>query len=160
MRISFDLDDTLILSGEGCLYEKPLRFPYSILYKERLRKGTVNLCKDLINIGYDILVYTTSERSVQYIRRLFGLHGIKLSNIVNQKIHQSIVQGNRKEIMPSKVPSKFGIDLHIDDDISVKQNGIQFGYSVLIIDKDDENWTQKVLHEAIRIKRKKVIKDG
>jgi hypothetical protein len=142
------------------LYEKPLRFPFSILYKERLRKGTVNLCKELISIGYDILVYTTSERSVQYIHRLFGLHGINLSNIVNQKIHQSVVQGNRKEIMPSKVPSKFGIDLHIDDDISVKQNGIQFGYSVLIIDKDDENWTQKVLDEAIRIKRKKDIQNS
>lgn len=151
MRISFDLDDTLILSGKGCLYEKPLRFPYSILCKERLRKGTVNLCNELKSIGYDIIVYTTSERSVQYIRRLFRSYGIKFSNIVNQKIHQSIVQGNRKEIMPSKVPSKFGIDLHIDDDMSVKQNGIQFGYSVLIINKDDENWTQKVLDEAIRI---------
>ncbi|HOV28141.1 MAG TPA: hypothetical protein PK566_17525 [Pseudobacteroides sp.] len=53
--------------------------------------------------------------------------------------------------MPSKVPSKFGIDLHIDDDISVKQNGMQFGFNVLIISKDDKDWSLKVLNEAKRI---------
>ena len=66
-----------------------------------------------------------------------------------------VVQGNRKEIMPSKVPSRFGIDLHIDDDVSVKQNGIQFGFNVLIISKDDIEWTVKVLNEAKRIKKTK-----
>lgn len=55
--------------------------------------------------------------------------------------------------MPSKVPSKFGIDLHIDDDTSVKQNGVQFGFNVLILSKTDTEWTVKVLEEAKRIKR-------
>ncbi|HEX9061282.1 MAG TPA: HAD family hydrolase [Clostridia bacterium] len=151
MKISFDLDDTLILTGENCLYEDSIKFPYSILYKERLRKGTVNLCKELASLGYDICVYTTSERSTRYISKLFKLYGIKLNNIVNQKIHMNIVQGNRKEIMPSKVPSRFGIDLHIDDDVSVRQNGVQYGFKVLIVDKNDGEWDQKVLNEARRI---------
>lgn len=51
----------------------------------------------------------------------------------------------------------FGIDLHIDDDLSVKQNGIQYGYNVLIIDKDDNDWAKKVIIEAERIKREKVM---
>lgn len=55
--------------------------------------------------------------------------------------------------MPSKVPSKFGINLHIDDDISVKENGIQYGFNVMIISKEDELWTQKVIEEAKRIKK-------
>ena len=79
MKISFDLDDTLILSGEGCLYEAPLKFPYSIFYKERLRKGTVNLYRELVDLGYEIYIYTTSERSVRYINNLFRLYNIKLS---------------------------------------------------------------------------------
>jgi hypothetical protein len=45
----------------------------------------------------------------------------------------------------------FGIDLHIDDDISVKQNGIQYGFNVLIVNKNDEDWDYKVLNEANRI---------
>jgi hypothetical protein len=55
--------------------------------------------------------------------------------------------------MPSKVPSKFGINLHIDDDTSVKENGIQFGFNVCIINKEDEAWDQKVIEEAKRIKK-------
>ena len=158
MRISFDLDDTLILTGENCLYENPLKFPFYLFYKERLRKGMVELYKELTDLGCDICVYTTSERSVEYIKRLFKLHGIKLHNIINQKIHQDIVQRGRREIMPSKVPSRFGIDLHVDDDFSVKQNGIQHGFNVLIIDKSDPEWDRKVLNEArriIRLKEKK-----
>lgn len=152
MRISFDLDDTLILTGEGCKYEPPVKFPYSILYKERLRKGTVSLFKSLGCIKCEIYIYTTSERSEQYINRLFKLYGLRINKVINQQVHQNIVQGNRKEIMPSKVPSKFGIDLHIDDDITVKQNGTHFGFRVLIISKDDEDWALKVLNEVKRIK--------
>lgn len=151
MKISFDLDDTLIISGKNAFYEPLIKFPYSIFYRECLRKGTVSLCKELVLLGYDICVYTTSERPIKYIKRLFQLYGIQLHNIINQKIHQSIVQRNRQEVMPSKVPSKFGIDLHIDDDITVKQNGIQYGYNVLIIDKNDILWDKKVLDEAKRI---------
>ncbi len=153
MKISFDLDDTLILTGKHALYETPVKKFKAIFYREKLRKGTRNLCGELKSLGYEICVYTTSERSIGYIRGLFDVYGIKLSDVINQKVHKDLVQGNRKEIMPSKVPSKFGIDLHIDDDISVKQNGIQFGFRVLIISKDDNQWWLKVLTEAKRVKK-------
>ena len=151
MRISFDLDDTLILTGDGCLYEAPIKFPYSLFYKEQLRRGTINLCNQLTALGYEVCVYTTSERSERYIKKLFSLYGIKLKIIINQKKHLEVVQGKRKEIMPSKFPSRFGIDLHIDDDISVKQNGMQYGFKVLIINKSDEIWYEKVIAEAKRL---------
>ncbi|NLW46247.1 MAG: HAD family hydrolase [Firmicutes bacterium] len=153
MKISFDLDDTLILTNEGALHEQPIKRLYSVFYKERLRKGIINLCKELSGLGFDICVYTTSERSFIYIKGLFKMYGINLHTVINQKTHMSVVQGNRKEIMPSKVPSKFGINLHIDDDRSVKENGIQFGFNVCIISKEDEVWDQKVIEEAKRIKR-------
>lgn len=155
MRISFDLDDTLILSDKDSKYEYPSKVLTSIFFKEKLRKGIIQLCRELTSSGYDICVYTTSDRSIGYIKRLFGVYGIKLQDIINIRIHQNIVQGNRRDIMPSKVPSKFGIDLHVDDDISVKQNGIQFGFNVLIINKLDDDWDRKVLLEALRIKKMK-----
>lgn len=153
MKISFDLDDTLILTDKNAVYEAPKKRIRAFFYKEKLRKGIRSLCEELEAIGFDICVYTTSERSISYIKNLFGVYGIKLSKIINQKVHKEFVQGARKEVMPSKVPSKFGIDLHVDDDISVKQNGIQFGFNVLIISKEDEDWCFKVLNEAKRIKR-------
>jgi len=153
MRISFDLDDTLILTEKDAVYENPVRPVKALFFKEKLRKGIRNLCEELRSLGYEICVYTTSERSIGYIKSLFNVYGIKLSNVINKRVHEEVVQGHRKEIMPSKVPSKFGIDLHIDDDISVKQNGIQFGFKVLIISKDDKEWDIKVLDEAKRIKK-------
>jgi predicted glycosyltransferase len=153
MKISFDLDDTLILTDKDSIYEKPVRGFRALFYKEKLRKGIIVLCEELKSLGFDICVYTTSERSVSYIKKLFGVYGIKVNNVINQKVHKELVQGTRKEVMPSKVPSKFGIDLHIDDDISVKQNGILFGFNVLIIFKGDEDWGLKVLNEAKRIKK-------
>lgn len=155
MRISFDLDDTLIISDKGSKYEEITLLWRKFFYKEKLRYGIKKLCKDLINLGYEICVYTTSNRSVNYIKRLFRLYGVKITIVINLEVHENIVQRNRKEIMPSKVPSKFGIDLHIDDDISVKQNGIQYGFNVLIIRKNDDNWCEKVISEAIRIKKLK-----
>ncbi|MFZ5986768.1 MAG: HAD family hydrolase [Bacillota bacterium] len=157
MKISFDLDDTLILTDKDAIYETPVKVIKAFFFKEKLRKGIRDLCEELKSLGYDICVYTTSERSVGYIKSLFGIYGIKLYNIINQRVHRDLVQGSRKEIMPSKVPSKFGIDLHIDDDISVKQNGINFGFNVLILSKDDKEWSLKVLNEAKRIKKIKEL---
>ena len=155
MRISFDLDDTLILSDKEAKYESPERSLLSRFYKEKLRMGIVKLYNELTSLGFEICVYTTSERSVGYVKRLFSIYGLKPCLIVNLKVHQEIVQGKRKEIMPSKVPSRFGIDLHVDDDNSVKQNGRQYGFNVVIVKKDDESWYEKVLDEAIRIKKLK-----
>ncbi len=64
-------------------------------------------------------MYTTSFRSEQYIRGLFRCYGIKFDNIVNGARHAREVQAGHTEAMPSKYPSKYRIDLHIDDDRSV-----------------------------------------
>ena len=110
LRISFDLDDTLIISGDKYKYENSIGFPFSLFYKEKLRFGTIKLCQELKILGYSICVYTTSERPIRYIRKLLKLYGIHLEKIINLPLHLKLVQGNRSEIMPSKVPSKFAID--------------------------------------------------
>ncbi len=153
MKISFDLDDTLILSGDEGACEPPLKLAYSLFCKEKLRKGTITLCRELHHLGIDIGVYTTSERSVPYIRRLFKAYGIELCLVVNQDIHQKLVQGNKMEIQPSKYPPRFGFQMHVDDDESVRQNGQQYGFRVLVVDRNDPEWGQKVLDEAVRVKR-------
>ena len=124
----------------------------AFFFKEKLRKGIIELCKELKALGYEICVYTTSERSIGYIKSLFSIYGIKLHSVINNKVHMEFVQGKEKKLCHQRFP-RFGIDLHIDDDISVKQNGIQFGFNVLIISKDDKEWTLKILNEAKRIKK-------
>ena len=63
MRISFDLDDTLFVSEKKFKTEKAPRFPFNLLYKERLRQGTVRLMKKLCAESVEVWIYTTSFRS-------------------------------------------------------------------------------------------------
>jgi hypothetical protein len=63
MKIPFDLDDTLILTDKDAVYEEPLRTIKVLFFKEKLRRGIRQLCEELRSLGYEICVYTTSERS-------------------------------------------------------------------------------------------------
>ncbi len=147
MKVSFDLDDTLFVSPEKFKTEEELKFPFNKIYKERLRYGTVELLSWIREQGIELWVYTTSFRSERYIRGLFRRYGIKLDDVVNGYRHASEVQADKREAMPSKYPSKYRIDLHIDDDISVKQNGRAYGFKVFIIGAQDEQWTDKIKQE-------------
>lgn len=151
IRISFDLDDTLFVDPKKISAEGSLHFPLNKIYKERLRSGTIGLLGALKEKGVEVWIYTTSFRSERYIRGLFRRYGILVDGIVNGSRHASEVQGGKREPMPSKYPSKYKIDLHIDDDISVKQNGDAYGFRVMIIGEDDPEWARKIMERVKKI---------
>ncbi len=153
MKVSFDLDDTLFVSPDGFETEAVPSFTYKWKYKERLRKGTIELFEMLNAMGVEIWIYTTSFRSERYIRGLFRCYGLEVENIVNGERHAKEVQGGRVEAMPSKYPSRYRIDLHIDDDVSVAQNGRVYGFKVFIVGSQDDNWVEKIAEEVEKMKR-------
>ena len=55
--------------------------------------------------------------------------------------------------MPSKYPSRYRIDLHIDDDKSVMENGKIYGFRVFLIGGQDDAWAAKILMELERIRK-------
>ena len=105
--------------------------------------------------GIELWIYTTSYRSEHYIRGLFRCYGIKLDGIVNGIKHAKEVQAGHIEGMPSKYPSKYRIDLHIDDDRSVAENGKIYGFRVFIVGSQDDDWTDKIIKEIKTIREKK-----
>ncbi len=147
MRLSFDLDDTLFINPQKTKAEPKLNFPFSLLYPDRLRAGTVSLMHTLHDMGAEVWIYTTSFRSERYIRNLFRHYHIKIDTVINGTRHALEVQGNKTEMMPSKYPSHYRIDLHIDDDISVLENGKYYGFQVYLIQEHDELWTEKILEQ-------------
>lgn len=152
MRISFDLDDTLFVSEETFKVEPALKFPFRAIYKERLRLGTVALLNDIRQQGMELWVYTTSYRSEHYIRGLFYCYGIKFDGVINGAKHAREVQSGHMEAMPSKYPSKYRIDLHVDDDRSVAENGRTYGFHVFLVGGQDDDWTDKIKREIERIR--------
>lgn len=151
MIVSFDLDDTLFVSEKKFKVEKSLLFPFRLIYKERLRLGAVELMKYIKEQGISLWIYTTSYRSERYIRNYFRCYGVKIDNIVNGERHAKEVQRDRKEGMPSKYPSRYRIDLHIDDDISVAQNRKIYGFSVFLVNEPDDDWAEKIKMEISKI---------
>ena len=153
MIVSFDLDDTLFVSETRFEVEPELHFPRNLIYRDRLRKGTVELMHYIRENGIQLWIYTTSYRSERYIRGLFRAYGVKLDNVINGARHAREVQADHAESMPSKYPSKYRIDLHVDDDVSVAQNGSVYGFNVFLVGGQDSEWAEKIKKEIERIRR-------
>ena len=127
MRVSFDLDEVLFVSPKTHKTEPPPRFPFNQIYQERLRLGTPDLIHRLQSLGYDVWVYTSSFRSEKYIRRLFQHYGVHFDGIVNGDRHLAEVQRHSSTILPQKVPSRYQISLHVDDE-AVHPGAVSSGF--------------------------------
>ena len=152
MRISFDLDEVLFVDPHTYRTEKELRFPLNKVYRERLREGTVRLIHQLQIEGFEVWVYTSSFRPQAYIQGLFRHYGVHFDQIVNAERHLKEVQRDRLQPLPQKLPNHYHIALHIDDEDVVVQNGRIYGFEVLQIDEPDDEWVEKVLTAARRIR--------
>jgi hypothetical protein len=146
MRISFDIDDTLVWRETAMPREAGLLpTPIHQWLTEPLRRGTRTLFRQLHQHGCSIWIYTSSLRTPFHIWLWLRLHGIRIDGIVNDDRHRREL--SRCNFAPplSKYPPAFGIDLHIDDSKGVWLEGKNYGFQVLVISPDDEGWADKVL---------------
>jgi hypothetical protein len=144
MRISFDLDDTLICYQPGVPQEPSLRWPWSIWFPEPLRLGAKQLIGELWAQGWEVWIYTTSYRSPSSVKWWLWCHGIRVRGVINQNIHDKHLRKHRDDRPPSKNPKAFGIGLHIDDSDGVAIEGKQYGFTVVVLAPNDEAWVEKV----------------
>ena len=153
MRVSFDLDDVLFVSPMTHKTEPELRFPLNRIYKERLRLGTPELIRELQRLGYEVWVYTSSFRSEGYIRHLFRCYGVQFDGIVNGIRHMKEVQGNNKTTLPQKLPNRYRISLHIDDEEVICSAASQYGFRAFQLNAQDDDWKEKIIQRAEQIKK-------
>lgn len=152
MKISFDLDETLFVNPAEVPIEPELKFPYNKIYKDKLRKGAVKLLKEINSSDTELWIYTTSNRSNKYISGIFKHYGIRIDSIVNAVRHEKEVARGRANF-PSKYPAAYRIDLHVDDEKSVYENGIANGFRVYRITNNDAEWADNIRKELARIRR-------
>jgi hypothetical protein len=147
LRVSFDLDDTLVCDA-GVPSEHLVPLLYRRRYPERLRLGTRDLMRALEARGCRLWLYTTSGRPVAYLEGWFRSLGVRLEGVVNQVRHAEVV-GCRG---PSKLPSAFGIGLHVDDSEGVAMEARAHGFRALVLSPHDRDWVERVLSavEALR----------
>lgn len=152
MRISFDLDEVLFVDPNRYEIENPPGRLAKLVFRERLRKGTVELIRELQNRGFEVWIYTSSFRSERYLRRLFQAYGVRFDGIVNGDRHNKEVQQGFNRRLPQKLPPHFRISLHIDDEESVIRNSVNYGFRALRVYEPDDEWANKVIEEAERVR--------
>lgn len=160
MRVSFDLDEVLFVSPNTHKTEQKLLFPLNMIFKERLRLGTPSLIKELQELGYEVWVYTSSFRSERYIRTLFLLYGVKFDGIVNGNRHLNEVQKNSSTILPQKIPSRYRISLHVDDEEVICSWGREYGFDTYKLEAQDDDWKDKIIARAGEIRNKRRVLNG
>jgi hypothetical protein len=153
IRISFDVDDTLACQPHHAAAEHS-RLPAMVhrWLGEPLRTGTRRLTRELRRQGCSIWVYTSSGRTPSYIRRWLLLYGVHVDGIVNSVRHSHALTVHGFANAPSKFPPAFGIDLHVDDSEGVRIEGNDYGFRVVVVRPDDENWAQRVIDAVAEIR--------
>ncbi|WP_196894554.1 hypothetical protein [Aureivirga marina] len=146
MKISFDLDDTLIPYQKKDFEIENRTFFHKILQIEPLRKDTILLFKNLKNNGHSIGIYTTSFRKNWKIKLQFLSYGFNVDFVINQYKNNKLLRKN--SISASKHPPSFKIDLHIDDSKGVKLEGEKYNFKTIIISKNDLKW-QEIIKSKI-----------
>jgi hypothetical protein len=145
MRVSFDIDDTLVCSP-GVPTEQHLPRWRRLWYAEPLRSGTQALMGELLRRRCQLWIYSTSYRSPRYLRGWFRCLGIPLAGVINQTHHERVVGRHG----PSKYPPAFGIDLHVDDSEGVGLEGQRHGFAVVVVSPEDPDWPARVLEAVNR----------
>ncbi len=154
MRVSFDLDEVLFVSPRTHKTEPALPFPFRLFFQERLRLGTPELIRALQDAGYQVWIYTSSERSERYIRWFFRLYGVRLDGIVNAQRHKREVQRDRKEPLPQKLPNRYRISLHVDDEAVICAWGREYGFNTYLLNAQDDEWKDKIFRTVETIRKK------
>lgn len=134
MRISFDLDETLLTPGAA---------GPNLPFGEALREGALELMQDLAR-SHEVWIYTSSLRRPRVLQAQFLALGVSIGRVINGLVHEEERQKAGGVHWPSKYPAHFGIDLHVDDSQGVAIEAERWGFQVLIVAPDDLEWALKV----------------
>jgi hypothetical protein len=140
MRISFDLDGTLILKQDGSRVESALPPFLRAGIEERLREGTKDLMEQLKGRGCEIWIYTNSYRGRSDLMAWFSRCGLPVAGVVNQQLHDlKRSEPGAPAVGPGKFPPLFAIDLHIDDSVELESDANRLGFNVVRVEPGIRN---------------------
>ncbi len=157
-RATLDLDEVVFKSGGKKGLEKPLGFPYNLRYKQRLRLGIPALFYALSKRGYDIWVYSSNYYSIDDIRDFFRCYHVYVDGIITGLAKKNAQTNKKSNKIEKLMSSKYGITLHIDDDMLLRTKKQTAEFEEYKLDVPPEEWAKKaitIIEEIERNEKKK-----
>ena len=147
MKISLDLDDTLLVKSDSLFIEENTTPLIRGFIEEYFRQGTRKLFAYLSKRNFDVGVYSNSYRGKSALEAWFVENDFHINFVINQQIHDAKcdTQKNRYQL-PDKCPHLFDIDIHIDDLEEIKRGAEKFGPTVILV-SPAENWAELLITE-------------
>lgn len=142
MKISFDLDNTLIPPRETDFQTEQRNIFQRLLGVEKIRFRTRELFRYLKEQGHVVGIYTTSYRPKTKLRIHLLTYGIIPDFIITEKENRQEL--SKRQINCSKFPPAFNIDIHVDDSLGVGREGQTYDFQTIIIKKDDIDWLERI----------------
>lgn len=136
MKISFDLDGTLIPRYEDEFQTEALSFWQKVLGVEPMRKGAPGFLKRLKKGGHQVGIYTSSLRKKKTVMFWLWTYSVKLDFFINATLSDK--RTRKLGINCSKHPPSFGIDIHVDDEPGLQEEANRYNFKVLILPRDAE----------------------
>lgn len=152
-RATLDLDEVVFKSGDKKGLEKPLGFPYNLRYKQRLRLGIPALFYALSKRGYDIWVYSSNYYSIDDIRDFFRCYHVYVDGIITGLAKKNAQTNKKSNKIEKLMSSKYGITLHIDDDMLLRTKKQTAEFEEYKLDVSPDEWAKKVITIIEEIER-------
>ena len=65
------------------------------------------------------------------------------------------MQSGHSQILPQKVPNRYKIALHVDDESVIISYGREYGFDTYQLDAPDDEWKEKIVEKAEAVRRKR-----
>jgi len=143
-RVTLDLDEVVFATeGEPC--EKNLSFPFSLVFKHRLRLGVPALFFYFKKASYDIWVYSANYYSLEYIDGLFRHYNVSIDGIDTGtgRKQASYVQTHKK--LSEMIAQHYTRTLHIDARSVVCINNQTHDFREYPLNGSADDWSKGVL---------------
>ena len=144
-RVTFDLDEVVFCADKDDSMEKPLSFPYGLVFKERIKLGIPALFHYLNTKGYDVWVYSADYYSPDYIQAFFKRYNSRVDGVVTGTAKKMGQDSNKKKEIEKLVSKKYSETIHIDRDMLIRTDSRTREFDEYPVNGSSAEWSKEVM---------------
>ena len=144
-RAALDLDEVVFCTDANEPMEKTLPFPLNRFSPHRLRLGIPGLFRYLNVKGYDVWVYSKNYYSLDSIRTLFRLYGVRVKGIVTGTARRRPGGQREQENIDKMIANHYSVTLSIDREALLRVDNQSKAFEEYRLSGSSDDWSAEVM---------------